>query len=215
MISLALMACGGSSGGTADNGTPTPDTAQPAPDTAQPAPDTAQPAPDTAQPAPDTAQPTPDTAQPTPDTTTCTPQCDGKQCGADGCGSTCGTCPDNGSGCDENGQCVMPTPPVPSGACTNAADQAVIDNQDVETIAKDCAIANLTDASKAAQCIKDATGLSDPCIACFQGTVTCGITNCAFQCLNPDSPDCDPCLESAGCFSEFETCSGVSTADNN
>jgi hypothetical protein len=35
---------------------------------------------------------------------TCTPQCGGKQCGSDGCGGTCGSCPD-GASCS-NGQCL-------------------------------------------------------------------------------------------------------------
>ena len=32
--------------------------------------------------------------------TCCTPSCDGKQCGDDGCGGTCGTCDDEGALCD-------------------------------------------------------------------------------------------------------------------
>lgn len=34
----------------------------------------------------------------------CVPQCDGKQCGSDGCGGTCGTC--EGQACSEDFQCV-------------------------------------------------------------------------------------------------------------
>ena len=202
VISLTLMACGGS-----DDTAPTTDTGMPTADTAQPMADTAQST-------PDTAVQTPDTAQPTPDTTACTPQCDGKECGPDNCGATCGTCPDNGSTCDANGQCTTTTTPS-SGACTNANDQAIVDNQDVETIAKDCAIVHLTDADKAAECIKKDTGLSDPCIACFQGTVNCAIGSCAFQCLDASNPACDTCLKDNGCYSEFEECSGLSTTPTN
>ena len=35
----------------------------------------------------------------------CTPQCSGKQCGSNGCGGSCGTCP-TGQICSSNGQCV-------------------------------------------------------------------------------------------------------------
>jgi hypothetical protein len=35
----------------------------------------------------------------------CTPSCGGKQCGADGCGGMCGSCP-AGTSCDGSGQCV-------------------------------------------------------------------------------------------------------------
>jgi len=34
----------------------------------------------------------------------CTPQCAGKQCGSDGCGGTCGTCP-SGQSCSASSQC--------------------------------------------------------------------------------------------------------------
>lgn len=38
----------------------------------------------------------------------CAPACDGKDCGDDGCGSTCGSCPSNQT-CDEAGQCTVLT----------------------------------------------------------------------------------------------------------
>jgi agmatine/peptidylarginine deiminase len=104
---------GGTDAGSTD--TTQPDTAQPdttQPDTTKPdstQPDTAQP--DTTQ--PDTTQP--DTAQP--DIGTCTPACAGKQCGPDGCGGTCSTCP-FGLVCSAAGQCVA------AGTDTSAGDAA-------------------------------------------------------------------------------------------
>lgn len=38
---------------------------------------------------------------------TCTPSCAGKVCGDDGCGGSCGTCP-NGGVCHKTGQCIGP-----------------------------------------------------------------------------------------------------------
>jgi hypothetical protein len=35
----------------------------------------------------------------------CTPDCDGRACGSDGCGDSCGTC-DDGEDCDPSGQCI-------------------------------------------------------------------------------------------------------------
>ncbi|RJO69017.1 MAG: M6 family metalloprotease domain-containing protein [Myxococcales bacterium] len=35
----------------------------------------------------------------------CVPNCDGKQCGSDGCGGSCGECED-GLACNQNGQCI-------------------------------------------------------------------------------------------------------------
>lgn len=39
----------------------------------------------------------------------CLPNCDGRDCGDDGCGGSCGTCPD-GSGCLRNGTCAILCP---------------------------------------------------------------------------------------------------------
>ncbi|MBM4388529.1 MAG: hypothetical protein FJ088_12360, partial [Deltaproteobacteria bacterium] len=38
--------------------------------------------------------------------TACTPDCDGKQCGSNGCGGSCGGCP-SGYACDNDGQCIL------------------------------------------------------------------------------------------------------------
>ncbi len=40
----------------------------------------------------------------------CVPLCQGRQCGDDGCGGSCGNC-DSGKTCTENGQCVKDEPP--------------------------------------------------------------------------------------------------------
>lgn len=54
----------------------------------------------------DITQPTEDvTSVDTGDVPACVPKCSGLQCGDDGCGGTCGACPD-GRICDEAGQCA-------------------------------------------------------------------------------------------------------------
>lgn len=58
----------------------------------------------------------------------CTPDCTGKECGSDGCGGTCGVCPD-GIGCEDNA-CKNIDPCLnlncdDGDACTN--DQCVVD----------------------------------------------------------------------------------------
>jgi hypothetical protein len=45
--------------------------------------------------------------------TACTPSCDGKSCGSDGCGGTCGTC--SGSDTCDAGVCTPPSPGVTMG----------------------------------------------------------------------------------------------------
>ncbi|NMB74068.1 MAG: hypothetical protein GYA21_02940 [Myxococcales bacterium] len=47
---------------------------------------------------------------------TCTPQCTGKECGPDGCGGSCGTCPANQT-CDNAGQCIGCTPQCQGKQC--------------------------------------------------------------------------------------------------
>jgi len=44
---------------------------------------------------------------PTPDLPSCAPKCNGKQCGPDGCGESCGTC-DVADFCTVGGQCIAP-----------------------------------------------------------------------------------------------------------
>jgi hypothetical protein len=46
----------------------------------------------------------------------CTPSCSNKQCGSDGCGGNCGTCP-SGQSCDSSGQCQAVSC-TPSWQCT-------------------------------------------------------------------------------------------------
>lgn len=49
----------------------------------------------------------------------CTPKCDGKACGEDGCGGSCGTCKDDGKPVCVAGQCVAPCTPTPALCATN------------------------------------------------------------------------------------------------
>jgi hypothetical protein len=49
----------------------------------------------------------------------CVPQCQGKQCGPDGCGGSCGTCP-TGLECDDgSGRCLCTTASCPNGCCSD------------------------------------------------------------------------------------------------
>jgi hypothetical protein len=143
--------------------------------------------------------------------TGCTPDCAFMLCGDDGCGGSCGSCAAN-EVCDDSGTCideVATTGPVPTGACTNADDQAIVDEQDVETIARDCAISNLGNPAAATTCIEDATGLSTPCIVCFNGIVECGIASCIGDCIiDSASAACNDCIEE-NCYAPFIECSGL------
>lgn len=100
-----------------------------------------------------------------------------------------------------------------TGACTNnAPDQAILNdpNSMVEQKVGDCAQQNFGAEPGTTDCIKQQTGLSDPCVACFAGTVQCAVQNCLTQCLvGQDSPDCIAC-RAQFCDGPFEQCSGLS-----
>jgi len=53
----------------------------------------------------------------------CQPACEGKQCGADGCGGVCGTCSD-GMGCGTNSLCECPT--YPKAGCKDCKCEACV-----------------------------------------------------------------------------------------
>jgi len=69
---------------------------------------------DTGNPEEDSTIPEDDTNKPEEDVDVCVPECDGLQCGPDGCGGTCGVCP-NGVPC-QNGLCVC-TPACQGKQC--------------------------------------------------------------------------------------------------
>ena len=132
------------------------------------------------------------------------------ECGDDGCGGSCGVC-DEGAGelCVE-GVCIVEVdPPPPAGACTNEADQSIIDTTDVQGIAQDCALSNFGNEPAATECIKNETGLTQDCVVCFQGIVGCAFANCIGQCAaDPSGGPCDECLQ-ANCYPAFTECSGL------
>ncbi|TNF29909.1 MAG: hypothetical protein EP329_14660 [Deltaproteobacteria bacterium] len=56
----------------------------------------------------------------------CEPACDGKSCGADGCGGSCGGC-DGGAVCDADGACVC-VPEVAYACCEDGASLCAVDS---------------------------------------------------------------------------------------
>lgn len=97
-----------------------------------------------------------------------------------------------------------------SGACTNDADMAIVQSQDLNGIAGDCFKSSGLDAKKTTACIKQKTGLSDGCVVCFSGVVDCGFQKCMMDCISDSSaPGCTTCL-GKNCKPTFDTCSGLS-----
>jgi hypothetical protein len=99
-----------------------------------------------------------------------------------------------------------------AGACTNAADQAILDDPSLmaEEKISQCGNDNLAQEPGTSNCIKQQTGLSDPCVGCFAGTIQCAATNCWLQCIGGSTaPACTACLAQF-CNTPFEACSGLS-----
>ena len=98
-----------------------------------------------------------------------------------------------------------------SGACTNSADKTILDAGKVQDQATTCALQNMGNPTKASDCVKTTTGLSDGCSVCFAGIMSCTMTNCISQCMaGASAPACVQCMADKGCTSTFATCAGVS-----
>ena len=134
----------------------------------------------------------------------CSSSCDGKSCGNNGCGGSCGTC-----GPDEmcmGGKCMEAT-----GACTSPSDLAVFMSGEIESVGPDCGLGCLDATDQytcSLDCIMTKTGLSQGCAECFADQIMCVISECVPVCLTPESDDCDVCIE-AKCNPGFFACAGV------
>ena len=98
------------------------------------------------------------------------------------------------------------------GACTNAADLAVIETADVAQLSQDAAFACLqgfsVDLDCATQKIAEDSGMSMDCAYCFGEQAVCVAANCAFQCFDPNSSSCENC-RNENCTPLFEPCAGI------
>jgi hypothetical protein len=95
------------------------------------------------------------------------------------------------------------------GACTNAADSAIVMSKDVAKITGDCAQSSFGAEPATKNCIKMGTGLSDPCVVCFDDTVGCVVKNCFNECISDSgSQACTDC-RAAKCDPAFVACSGL------
>lgn len=109
---------------------------------------------------------------------------------------------------------VEDTPVVPTGACQNAADLAIIapDRDAISAAAKTCGMGCLGDADPVAcstPCVVDKTGISSACAGCYAAMINCTIKNCVAECVaDPNAQVCLDCQETKGCFKGFYDCSG-------
>ena len=113
-----------------------------------------------------------------------TSNCDGRQCGDDGCGSVCGTCPAVAGGTSE---CVSYQCVVDCGEGFHACGDACVSSDDVAHCAGGC---TPCPAPSGGSALCSATGCDT---SCPEGTHLCGDA-----CVESDDPahcgsSCDPC----------------------
>ena len=139
----------------------------------------------------------------------CTPSCFGKECGTDGCGGSCGVCPD-GFGCQQ-GKCIG------QGSCKEVLE-CVMNSQAPPDITLPLCLSQATPDSQAtflklASCVEDACNNFEPSTPCYQQAIAgpcakpytqctdcvpyctgkeCGADGCGGWCgFCPDGYDCD------------------------
>lgn len=145
----------------------------------------------------------------------CAPNCFQKECGPDGCGGSCGECP-NGENCDTNGagvciQCVGDFDCSPEEFCKERV--CIPQNPicaDYDSCVNNCPYINndentLTDEQKFErdQCVSNCqAGISGNCLSCIHEWQNCAQQN---GCIAPDYSVDRDCLIS-NCFKEYFTC---------
>lgn len=59
------------------------------------------------------------------------------------------------------------------------------------------------------KCMSERLDINKPCSLCMGEFTECTKNNCFFQCIGGDSEMCQKCLNTSGCISNFEKCSGI------
>ena len=145
----------------------------------------------------------------------CTPTCEGKECGSDGCGGQCGSCPP-GMGCNEGFECIACEPECGGKTCGDdgcggscgecGAGQGCIDFQCIECtpdcIGKECGEDGC--GGQCGQCGFGADCVNGMCISCTPNCAgkECGDNGCGGMCgACPPDYKCDGgvCIEDIPC----------------
>jgi hypothetical protein len=103
------------------------------------------------------------------------------------------------------GACVA----LPTDACTNAEDLAVVCDlgfaDEVETCARDA----IGDPGATAPCLVENTGVSADCASCYGAVVMCIFDQCVHVCAPvQNSQACEGCQAEYGCDTLLTDCSG-------
>lgn len=129
--------------------------------------------------------------------------CTGKQCGPDGCGGTCGTCP-AGEACNGAGACICTPQSCPDGCCDGAqVCQPGDTNQVCGTGGARCASCGTGQACQDQQCV---------CVPTCTGKA-CGPDGCGGSCGTCQGGQ--TCNASGKCICTQQSCPGCCDANQN
>lgn len=154
-------------------------------------------------------KPSPPSPTPPPQQT-CTPNCDGRVCGDDGCGGSCGPC--DGGTCSAAGQCVCPfgSPCSPGICCANgqACNAGTCGACPVGSTPCVTQICGKTAGGQPCACVTAATGTARYCVKADPSLLLSGCFACSSdaECDTRLSlpPGSAVCIGGAGC-----ACNGV------
>ena len=131
----------------------------------------------------------------------------GTACGDDDDGGNAGT-----GGTGMNVECT----PGGGGVCQNDVDCLVVESGDARESAQRCGMMCVQDMNPgmcAVGCIVADIEISPECAGCYAALVGCAFDNCFAECsTDAASAECNQCQMDSGCRSDFDTCSGLTTA---
>ncbi len=98
---------------------------------------------------------------------------------------------------------------LPSDACTNADDLAIVCDPAFGDEVGDCARGASGDPTGTSECLVTETGVSADCASCYGAVTGCILVNCIAQCATePDSQACEDCQVENGCDTLQADCTG-------
>jgi|GEM_PF-2898843 len=134
----------------------------------------------------------------------CVASCDGKLCGSDGCGGSCGSCPD-GETCSASFVCEPSTAPT----CAELGDEGMCDAtmsyacEDGSVVARDCAKGGMT-------CGYDAEAQINTCLGTAPCSASCEHVYCGTDdCVGP----CGACENGLTCTADGDCVDDTTVAD--
>ncbi len=98
---------------------------------------------------------------------------------------------------------------LPSDACTNDDDLAIVCDEGFSDAVDVCARGASGDPARTAECLVTDTSVSEACASCYGAVTGCILTNCLAECATaPDSQACTDCQTTSGCDALQADCTG-------